>query len=344
MGYELRTQTIEPIRNTFRHLIDRFGDKPASRYQEATYALQPSENFHYRPTWDPEHELFDPNYSMLKLTDPYDYSDPRQYYYNTYVSARADHYEGFAKDLKYVEDRNLLTTLPDSWQRLVETIVLPLRHYEGGAQMISSNACRFAWGTTVSQPMGYAGMDRLGNAQLHSMIGLAMAGGRGDKLVAAKQHWLENPRLQPLRELVEHALIERDYAVSLMVVELVDAQLFPLLFRHCDARALGDGAMAYSLLAQHFLQWYDDQQKWLSALLRAWAADPQHGESNRVALKDIVDRWYPQARAAVRAIAEAIDADLGRADAVEAADTYAAELEATFDKLGLALDRNGVGA
>ena len=37
MGYELRTQTIEPKRNTFQHLIDRFGDKPATRYQEGTF-------------------------------------------------------------------------------------------------------------------------------------------------------------------------------------------------------------------------------------------------------------------------------------------------------------------
>jgi hypothetical protein len=38
MGYELRTNTIEPRRSTFDPVRERFGDKPASRYQEATYA------------------------------------------------------------------------------------------------------------------------------------------------------------------------------------------------------------------------------------------------------------------------------------------------------------------
>ena len=51
MGYELRTNTIEPRRSTFDPARERFGDKPASRYQEATYGMQPMEYFHYRPFW-----------------------------------------------------------------------------------------------------------------------------------------------------------------------------------------------------------------------------------------------------------------------------------------------------
>ena len=35
MQYELRYQVIEPKRQTYQNLIDRFGDQPASRYLEA---------------------------------------------------------------------------------------------------------------------------------------------------------------------------------------------------------------------------------------------------------------------------------------------------------------------
>ena len=49
MTIEIKTSTIQPIRNTFAHIERRFGDKPASRYQEASYDLAPTTNFHYRP-------------------------------------------------------------------------------------------------------------------------------------------------------------------------------------------------------------------------------------------------------------------------------------------------------
>ena len=80
--------SIEPERNTFTYLVERFGDRPASRYQEGSFDIQPTENFHYRPIWDPDHEIYDPDYTALKLTDPYSFTDPRQYYYAPYVASR----------------------------------------------------------------------------------------------------------------------------------------------------------------------------------------------------------------------------------------------------------------
>ena len=54
MSIEIKTATLEPIRHSFANLERRFGEKPASRYQEATYDLQAEVNFHYRPLWQPE--------------------------------------------------------------------------------------------------------------------------------------------------------------------------------------------------------------------------------------------------------------------------------------------------
>jgi len=58
---DLRTVTIKPLRHTFEHVAKRIGgDKPATRYQEGTYDVQATHNFHYRPTWDPDHEILTP--------------------------------------------------------------------------------------------------------------------------------------------------------------------------------------------------------------------------------------------------------------------------------------------
>ncbi|MBS4730317.1 phenol 2-monooxygenase [Mycobacterium sp. SM1] len=341
VGYEIRTQAVEPIRNTYQNLIDRFGDKPATRYQEGTYNMQAMENFHYRPLWDPQHEIYDPDYSAVKLADPYSYTDPRQYYYATYVANRATHYEAFANDLKYIEQHDLFDRLPENWHAFVAHAIVPLRHYESGAQLAFINGARFAWGTAVAQPAAFASMDRVGNAQLLSLIGLAMGGGSGDKLAEAKRFWLEQPSLQALRELAEQALVEPDWVSGVLAFELTDAQLYPLLFRHTDDRALFRGAMAYSLLAQHFSRWYTDHQKWLTALLKAWVEDPSYGQANRKALGAMADRWYPQACEAVRRLAEGIEANFASTSIMSAATRYASELAASLEKIGVPVTAPG---
>lgn len=51
MSHEIKTATLEPVRNTYANIERRFGDRPANRYQEATYDIQGETNFHYRPVW-----------------------------------------------------------------------------------------------------------------------------------------------------------------------------------------------------------------------------------------------------------------------------------------------------
>ena len=144
MQYELRRQVIETQRPTFTPLINRYGDRPATRYEEASIDIQPTENFHYRPLWAPQHEIYDETYSALRLTDPYAFTDPRQYYYTPYVSNRAALHDAFGKTLDYVVDRELLAKLPDHWRALIGEVLLPLRYYESGAQLLLVNGGRFA--------------------------------------------------------------------------------------------------------------------------------------------------------------------------------------------------------
>ena len=112
MQYELRYQVIEPKRAAYQNLVDRFGDQPASRYLEATMDVEPRENFHYRPTWAADRELYDPRYCALRLADPYQFTDPRQFYYTPYVTSRAALHHEFGQTLGYLEERDLLARLP----------------------------------------------------------------------------------------------------------------------------------------------------------------------------------------------------------------------------------------
>jgi phenol hydroxylase P1 protein len=335
MGYELRTKVVEPKRNTYTNLIERFGDKPASRYQEGSYNIQPMENFHYRPTWDPAHNIYDPDFSALKLTDPYGYSDPRQMYYAPYVTDGAQRHEAFGQTLKYIEQRRLLDKMPESFQIVLTNFVLPLRHYESGANLLSIAGTRFAWGTTVEQPMIFSAFDRMGNAQQLTLIGLALAGGAGGTLAEAKRNWMYSPQLQPLRRIMEELLIEKDWAIGIIGLDLIDVQLYPMLYAHLDDRSLGRGAMAYSLLARHFYDWHENNRKWLVALYKAWVNDSEHGDANKKLLQEIVNRWYPPACAAVHSIAQGITDLAGSTTILAAAERGAAEVAAKFAAVGI---------
>ena len=218
----------------------------------------------------------------------------------------AERHESFAQTLKYIEDRRLLDKLPEAWHTVLTAFVLPLRHYEQGAQLILTNANRFGYGTTVTQAAWFAAFDRIGNAQQLSLIGLALAGGAADTLGEAKKNWLYAPQQQGLRRMIEELLVEPDWAVGLVGLDLLDQSLYPLLYEHLDERALFRGAGPYSLLAQHFHDWFAGHRKWLNALYKAWTADPGHGEANREVLGEIVARWYPRASEAVRTYAGGI--------------------------------------
>ncbi|MFF4561959.1 hypothetical protein [Streptomyces sp. NPDC001435] len=333
MQYELRTQVIEPRRKTFQYLIDRYGDRPASRYEEGTIDVQPTEHFHYRPLWAPDKELYDESWSTFRLTDPYSFTDPRQYYYAPYVTARASLHDAFARTLEYLESRDLLDRLPEQWRRLIAQVVLPLRHYESGAQMVGTAAARFCYGATIAQCCAYAAFDRVGNAQILSRAGIALGGGTAGPLQDAKQAWLDQPSLQPLRRYVEELLVEQDWAVAMIGQDLADRLIYALLYRTLDEAALLGGAGGYSLVAQHLNAWFADQSRWLDALYKAWLADPEHGGANGAALAAVVERRLPAAIEAVTALAAAAD-DLVGAGCRATVEETAAAVRTTLSALG----------
>lgn len=307
MQYELHQQVIEPRRQTFTPLIRRYGDRPATRYEEGSIGIQPRANFHYRPLWDPAHEIYDEGFSALRLSDPDAYTDPRQYFYTPYVVNRAALHDAFGRSLTYVVDRRLLKVMPPGWQDLLATAVLPLRYYEAGAQLISVAGARYAYGTTIEQCLSYAAFDRVGNAQLLSRIGIALGENSDQVLETTKPAWLEDPRLQGLRRLIEELLVQPDWALSVVALDLSDRLLFPLLTRHLEEAALLGGAGAYSLVIQQLGIWFDDHRKWIDALISAWLNDVEHGTANKALLQNTIDRYLPQVTAAVTDVAQAVD-------------------------------------
>lgn len=301
MQIDLRTVTIEPLRQTYDHLAARFGNKPASRYQEGSYDIQATENLHYRPTWDPEQALYDTCITRIVMKDWYALKDPRQFYYSTYTLTRSRQQETAEANFGFVESRGLADILPDGLRSTALNLLVPLRHAAWGANQNNTLICGYGYGTTFTQPCMYHAMDNLGIAQYLSRLGLLL--GDVGALEAGKRAWLEDAAWQPLRRYVEDTLVVRDpFEVFVAQNIALDGLLYPLIYeRIVDDMLSLQGASAVAMLTQFMSDWFDETRKWIDAVLKAAAADSDH---NREVLQQWVRSWSARAASALLPVAE----------------------------------------
>ena len=188
MQMDLKTVEIKPQRETYAHVAARIGSKPASRYQEGTFDLQSTGNPHYRPLWDPRFDYFDEARTKIAMKDWYEFKDPRQYYYGSYVMARAKQQENAEASFSFVESRNLAHAIPEDVKEAALRLLLPLRHVAWGASMNNDFIAAYGFGTGITQPALYAAMDQLGIAQFITRSALLFADADALDTLAVRAH------------------------------------------------------------------------------------------------------------------------------------------------------------
>jgi len=273
MHLDLRTVSITPLRQTFDSIAARIGgDKPASRYQEATLDVQSDTNFHYRPLWDPEHEIYDATRTALKMNDWYAFKDPRQFYYGTYTLARARMQETAEGDFDFVETRGLAASYPAAAKDLALKVLLPLRHAEWGANMNNASMCAYGYGAAITQPCLFNAMDHLGMAQYLTRVGLVLDDAAA--LDTAKQAWLAGAAWQELRHYIEDTFVLRDWFELFIAQNLVlNGLLYPLVYQHFDRALSAQAGPVVSMLTRFQSEWYAETSKWVNATLKIAAGE-----------------------------------------------------------------------
>jgi phenol hydroxylase P1 protein len=315
MTIEIKTSTLEPIRNTFEHTKRRFGDKPASRYQEASYDIAPEHNFHYRPMWAPEKKLYDNSRTAVVMEDWYVHKDPRQFYYGSYVQARAKLQEVTENNYAFFEKRNLADNMSEEIKELITRCMLPLRHAELGANMNNMFACSYSTASVVTQGFLFNSMDRLGVAQYLSRIGLLLDGNSGDSLTAAKEHWMTDPVWQGSRRYIENVLCLKDWFEVFVAQDVVlDTLVYDLMYNQFDQSITTRGGGDLAILIEFMQEWYKDSSRWVDATLKTTVAESDH---NRELIAGWVAEWKEKALADLAPLAELAVGD-GAMDAATA--------------------------
>ena len=306
MAIDLRTVSIDPVRQTFDHLARRFGDRPSSRYQEGSYDLQPVENLHYRPTWDPDQEIYDTGITRIVMSDWHALKDPRQFYYSTYTVTRARQQEAAEVNFGLVESRSLADALDAELRATALKVLVPLRHAAWGANQNNAFISGYGYGAPLTQACMYCAMDNLGIAQYLSRIGLVL--GDADALVAAKIAWQEGEEWQPLRRYTEDSMVVRDPFELFVAQNLaLDGLLYPLVYqRIVDGQLPARGGAAITVLTQFMTDWFGETRKWVDAVISVAAKE---SEQNRQILTEWLGSWGKRAAEALTPVAALALAD-----------------------------------
>ncbi len=332
MQIDIKTSAVQPVRQTFSHIARRLGaDKPASRYQEATFDLQPEVNFHYRPLWQPQYELYDKARTAIRMNDWYAFKDPRQYYYGAYTIARSRQQETMEKSIDFVTRRALLSGLSDEQKQRIASLMVPLRHVEWAANTNNCFVTAYGWGTAITQATMYHSMDRLGLAQYLSRIGLLLDGNLGTSLVAGKAAWLDAQSWQPLRRLVEDLMVVQDWFETFTAQNAVlDGLLYPLVYRHIDARLSAQCGAGLGMLNEFAIGWFDETSRWVDATLKTAAAE---SPENTALLSCWIEMWRGRTLEALQPVAREA---LGDEDAAAALADIDTAFTGRITKIGIA--------
>lgn len=330
MNIDLQAREITPLRNTFDHVARHIGDKVASRYQEATYGAQPMVNFHYRPTWDPAHALFDASRSQIVLADWYVLKDPRQFYYATWTMTRARQQDAMESNFQFVEQRGMLSMMSDALREKTLDVLMPLRHAAWGANMNNASICAYGYGTAFTAPAMFHAMDNLGVAQYLTRLGLAM--GDAQTLDDGKQRWLDAPEWQGLRRLVEDTLVVQDPFELFVAQNLaIDGLLYPLVYgAFVDDHVALQGGTAVAMLTSFMPEWHAETARWIDALVKVAAAE---SDANRALISQWAAEWSDRAQAALAPVAGLALGDQGPTALSEVLDQFRVRCK----KAGLAL-------
>lgn len=329
MQIDLRTVSIKPLRNTFDHLVERFGDKPASRYQEGSYNIQQEHIFHYRPTWEADRVLFDKKRTQIQMKDWYALKDPRQFYYGAYTIARARQQDAAESSFDMIEERGLADLIPAELKQIALDVLVPMRHAEWGGNMGNSYISAYGFGTVITQACLYHAMDHLGVAQYLTRIGLVLGG--PEALDTAKSAWMNCPNWQPMREHVENLLVLQDWFEIFVAQNLVlEGLSYPLFYDQLDSDFSANGGTAISMMTRFMAEWAGETAKWVDAQIKVAAAD---SAENKALISQWVQQYRSQTLAALAPLAQRAFGD--KADEVIAEVT--AEFNARCAKLGLAV-------
>lgn len=242
--------------------------------------------------------------SPLQARDWTGFADPRRTIYRGYTQlqdGREDVVDGL---LREVDETDYDRQLDAEWVRFLDSWYFPLRFPAHGLQMLASYIAQTAPDSRITNCAAFQAADEMRRVQRIAYRTVQLHDAPLDEETARQQRtaWEEAPAFQPLRELLERALVSYDWGEAFTVTNAVLKPCFDRLVNQQLAGALATANGDPILTSIHFsldedARWH---RGWTAALLRHLIDDtPENAEL----LVGWVDKWRPLASHALEAFA-----------------------------------------
>ena len=242
--------------------------------------------------------------SALQARDWDRFADPRRTTYQMYTQlqdGREDVVDGL---LREVDETSYDTGLDDEWVRFLDRWYSPLRFPVHGLQMLAAYVAQMAPSSRITNCASFQTGDEMRRVQRIAYRTVQLAGPPFDDEAAARQRaaWEEAAAFQPLRELIERALVAYDWGESFIVTNAVIKPRIDRLVNQGIAGTLATANGDPILTSIHFsldedAHWH---REWTAALIRHIVDD---NTANAEVVSGWIEKWSPLASDALEAFA-----------------------------------------
>ena len=242
--------------------------------------------------------------SALQARDWDQFADPRRTTYRIYTQlqdGREDVVDGL---LREVDETAYDTQLDAEWVRFLDRWYSPLRFPVHGLQMLAAYVAQMAPSSRITNCASFQTGDEMRRVQRIAYRTVRLAGATFDDEAAARQRaaWEEAAAFQPLRELIERALVAYDWGESFIVTNAVIKPRIDRLVNQDIAGTLATANGDPILTSIHFsldedAHWH---REWTAALMRHIVDD---NTANAEVVSGWIEKWSPLATEALQAFA-----------------------------------------
>src|SRR6201989_1641073 len=197
--------------------------------------------------------------SALRARDWEQFSDPRRTTYRAYTvleDGREDVVDGL---LREVDDTGYDRNLDGEWVRFLDRWYSPLRFPGHGLQMLAAYVAQMAPASRITNCAAFQSADELRRVQRIAyrtvQLNTGQLSGPPSETGVARRHqaaWEDAEAFQPLREIIERALVAYDWGEAFTVTNLVIKPRIDRLVNQEMAGTLATANRAPTLSRIHF--------------------------------------------------------------------------------------------
>jgi len=254
------------------------------------------------------------------------FADPRRTTYRGYNGLQDDKETLVDGLLAEIDDSGYDDKLSAEWIDFLHHWYGPLRYAAHGLEMHSAYLGTMAPASRVTNCCAFQAADEMRRLQRIAYRSVQLNQHRGGVDPAAHRgFWEDAEAFQPLRKLIEEALVVYDWGQSFAILDLVIKPRIDPLINEQFAGALAAANGGTILREIHYS--FNEDAKWH----RAWASDlcrmiVSDTPANAELLQGYVDKWTPAADEAINALAGVLsDAPNGIESAASAISQAAGE-------------------